>query len=244
MVLKGSADVSFLLVGGMNVLGDMTTLEDEQTAPVEETTPLGVIPEAHTAVGVRGFRLTQSGFFNDASNRSNAALISPGASKVLCYAPGAGTLGEPMHCAAMVQVNYKRQIARGALAKASAEYLGEEGYDEAIILHPLGEETADGDSEAGPVDNAASSANGGTSYLQVTALDLDGYDSVTITVIDDVDGTPPFGDLVAFTTVTAAPFAERKTVTGTVERRLAVKWEFIGVGTAPSVSFLVGFKRN
>ena len=244
MALKGSADVGFLLVGGMNILGDMTTLEDEQGAPIEETTPLGAGVEAHTAVGTRSYRLSQNGFYNDATNRSNQALVSPGASKVFCYAPEGNTIGLPVHCAAVVQVNYKRQISRGALTKASAEYLSEAGHDEGVILHALGAETADGDTDGTPVDNLASSADGGVAYLQVTALDLDGYDSVTITVIDDVDGTPPFGDLVAFTTVTAAPFAQRVTVAGTVERRLAVKWDFIGSGTSPSITFTVGFARN
>jgi len=243
MALKGSADVAFLLVSGLNVLGDITDLEDDQEALTEETTPFGVAPETHGYVGVSRYTLTQRGFFNDAAGRSNAALVSPGASKVLSYAPYSNTVGALVPCTAAVQVNYKRMIGGKVLTKAEASYESEQGHDEAILLHPLGAETEDEDTEATPVDNGASSANGGTAYLQVTAIDLDGYDSFTVTVIDDVDGTPPFGDLVAFTTVTAIG-AERVTVAGTVERHLAVRWEFVGAGTAPSVTFAVMFKRN
>jgi len=239
----GSADVNFLLISGRDVLGDTTNLEDERQAITEETTTLGQAAEEHTFVGVKRYTLSQQGYYSDAVNASNEALVTAGSSGVLSFATEGNTIGKPVICSAMVQTNYVRQISRGALHKANASYLSEQLHDEAIILHALSAETADGNTDSSSVDNAASSSAGGTAYLQVTALDLDGYDSVTITVTDDTNNSG-FGDLVAFTTVTAAPFAERVTVTGTVERYLSVKWDFVGTGTSPSITFLVGFARN
>lgn len=239
----GSADVGFLIVDGMNILGDTTDLEDNREAVLEEVTALGDAWAAHAAVGVKRYELSQQGFYNDAENRSNAALVAAGASGILCFAPEGNTLGKKCISVAGVQADYKRQISRGALHKASASYKAEEGGDDAIILHALGAQTADGDTEASSYDGTAQSSAGGVAYLQVTAIDLDGYDDVTITILDDADNSGSFGTLQAFTDVSAIG-AQRIEVSGTVERYLAVSWAFNGTGTSPSITFMVAFKRN
>lgn len=239
----GSADVGFLLVNGMNVLGDTTELEDTREALTEETTVLGSAWEEHSAVGVNRYELSQNGFYNDAANRSNAALVSPGSSKVLTFAPEGNTKGKKAVCGNLVQMDYKRQISRGGLHKASARYRSEDAEDEAVIILPLGAQTEDGDSEADSYDGVAQSSNGGVAYLQVIDIDLDGYDDVTITLLDDADNSGSFGTLQAFTDVSAIG-AERIEVSGTVERYLAVSWAFNGTGTSPSITFMVAFKRN
>jgi hypothetical protein len=240
----GSDDVGFLLVSGQNILGDSTNLEDTREAILEEITALGDAWQQHEYVGVKRYELTQQGFFNDATDRSNAALITPGASKVLSFAPQGNSLGKPMISSPMVQVNYARQLSRGALHKANASYVSEGSHDEGIILHALGAETAaSGNTEgASSQDAGASSANGGGGVVQVTALALGGYTSVTFKVRHSSDDVT-YADLVTFTNVTAAPAAERKTVTGTVNRHLACSWAFNGAGAANSVSFAVGFAR-
>lgn len=239
----GPADVNFLLVNGMDVLGDTTQVEDSREALIEETTPLGVSAETHAFIGVSRYTASQQGFYDDAANRSNAALVGLTGVKVFSLATEGNTIGKPVICSELIEVQYDRQISRGALHKANAQYLSAKGHDEAVILHALGEETADGDTDASAVDGGAQSTDGATVYLQVTDLDLGGYDDVTITVIDDADNSGTFGDLVAFTDVSAIG-AERVTVAGTVERYVAVKWEFNGTGSNPSISFMVAIKRN
>lgn len=238
-----SADVGFLLADGMNILGDMTDLEDTREAMLEETTVLGDAWQSHAYVGVSRYELQQNGFYNDAENRSNAALVSPGASVILCFAPEGNTKGKKAICGNLVQVDYKRQISRGALHKAAATYQSEDAEDDAVIIHELAAETADGDTEASAVDGTAQSSSGGVAYLQVTAIDLDGYDDVTIKVLDDADNSGSFSELVAFDDVSAIG-AQRKEVAGTVERYLAVSFAFNGTGTSPSITFMVAFKRN
>jgi hypothetical protein len=240
----GSADVGFLLVSGMNILGDITDLEDTPEALLEETTVLGVAWEEHAYIGVKRYMLTQEGFYNDAANRSNAALVAPGTSKVLSFAPEGNTLGKRCVSTPLVQAKYTRKLSRAALHKARAEYLGEGGHDEGIILHALGAETADGDTEgAGSQDAGALSSAGGGGVLQVTALTLGGYDDVVFTVRHSDDDST-YADLITFTAVTAAPAGERKTVTGTVNRHLAAGWAFSGSGSGPSVTAMVAFARG
>lgn len=238
-----SADVGFLLINGLNVLGDMTDIEDMHEAVTEDVTVLGDDEEQHAYVGIKRYDLSQKGFYNDAASRSNEALIGIGTSKILSFAPEGNTQGKIAACSSMVQADYKRQITRNALHKAEATYKSAYGHDEARIIHTLQAQTADGDTEASSYDGTAQSTAGATAYLQVTAIDLDGYDSVTITVLDDADNSGTFGSLVAFTNVTAVG-AERVTVAGTVERYLAVSYAFNGTGTSPSITFMVAVKRN
>lgn len=89
----------------------------------------------------------------------------------------------------------------------------------------------------------ANSANGGAGYLQVTALDLGGYTDAVVKIRDSADNVT-FADLITFTAVTAAPDAERKTVTGTVDRYLATSLAFSGAGSNPSITYAVGFARG
>lgn len=245
MTKYSSADVGFFLISGRNVLGDTTQLDDSREALMEETTVLGDAYEQHSAIGVKRFVISQMGFYNDATDRSNASLISPGVSRVLSIAPEGNTLGRRFLGSPMVQMDYKRLISRGAIHKANASYKSEGGHDEGILLHAHGAETAaSGNTEgADSQDNLASSANGGSGYLQVSALTLGGWTSVTHKIRHSADDIS-YVDLITFTTVTAAPTGERKTVTGTVNRHLAHSWAFIGAGAGQSVTYFVGFARG
>lgn len=245
MARYGSADVGFLLVGGMSVLGDVTELEDNREALLEEITALGDAWEAHEYIGVKRYMISQQGFYNDAANRSNALLVSPGTSRVLSFAPEGDTLGKKMVGSPMIQADYRRLISRGALHKANARYESEGNHDEGIILHTHKAETAaSGDTEgADSQDNLVSSADGGAGYLQVSALTLGGYTSVTIKIRHSADDMT-YADLITFAAVTVAPTAERLTVTGTVNRHLAHSWLFNGAGAGQTITYMVGFARD
>lgn len=246
MAKYGSDDVGFLLIDGYDVLGVTTQMEHTIEALLEETTALGDSWTEHTYTGLQRATLTQEGFFDDAGGSSHAALNEKqGSSRVVCFGLEGNTIGEKFvgHAGAM-QAAYVRVASRGQLQKANAKYESNGTVEEGLILHAHGAETAaSGNTTATPVDNAASSASGGSGYLQVSALTLGGYTNVAIKVRHSADNIT-YADLVAFTVVTAAPAAERKTVAGTVNRYLAASWAFGGAGAAPSVTFLAGFFRN
>lgn len=242
---KWGSDDGFVLIDGYDLAGVSTDLEDSVEAMTEDEMGIGDSWPEPAYVGLKQWGLTQNGFYDDAANSMNAALVSStGAARVSCWGREGNTVGKKFTGAAgATQVDYRRVISRGALHKGNASYQGSGQVDEGVILHELSAETADGDTEgADSVDNGASSANGGAGYLQVTALSLGGHTNLTAKVRHSADDIT-YADLITFTAVTAAPAAERKTVAGTVNRYLATSWDFTGAGSGPTGTFLIGFAR-
>lgn len=245
MAKYGSNQVAFLLAGGYDLLGFTTQLEDTIEALTEDKTVLGEDWVEMAATGLKRASLTQQGFYDDEAGASNAALASgTGVQRVLCYGVEGNTIGKKFTgYAGALQADYARIITVGELHKANASYQGSGVVEEGLIVHAHGAETADGDTEDDAVDNGASSANGGAGYLQVSALDLDGYDDIAVSILHSADDET-YAELLAFTDVTAAPAAERVEVSGTVNRYIASEWAFEGTGTSPSATFMAGFVRN
>lgn len=245
MAKYSSKDVAFCLLDGYSILGTRTDVSWKKSAETEETTGLGVADVEHAATGLKRAELTQNGFYDDAAGSANAALVgSVGAARVLCIGVEGNAKGRRFTgFAGAMQSDYERVASRGALHRANASHLGSGKVEEGIILHELAAETTDpGNTDAASVDNAASSANGGTGYAQVSALTLGGFSNVGLSVRHSADNVT-FAALINFANVSAAPAAERKTVTGTVNRYLSAGWDFGGVGSGQSVTFMVGFHR-
>lgn len=244
MARYGSGQVGFLLSGGYDLLGTSTELTIEREAILEETTVLGGADEEHAFVGVKRGRITQNGFYDDAADSSNDAMVGL-AERVLVIGLEGNTVGKKfVGFAGAIQHMYSRVMSRGALHRANAEYQANGAIEEGVIIHTHSQETAaSGNTEGSSVDNGASSASGGAGYLEISALTLGGYTDVTVKVRDSANDIA-YADLVTFANVSAKPTAERKTVTGTVERYLAMSWAFNGAGAGQSIKFMVGFFRN
>lgn len=244
MAKYGSADVAFLLVGGYSLLGVTTTLVDTREAVLEDTTALGDSWANSAYTGLRRADFSQEGFFDDAVNGVHAALNEQqGSARVLCFGVEGNSKGRAfVGFAGALQAKYTRAASRGELHKANAEYRGSGVVEEGTILHELATEAAAGNTEAAAVDNAASSANGGGAYLQVTSLTLGGYTNLAVTVRHSADNVT-FVDKASFAAVTAAPIAERLALAGAINRYVAVAWSFSGVGSNPSATFLAGVSR-
>jgi hypothetical protein len=243
---RSSADVGFLLIDGMNVLGETTKLKYNIEAITEETYGLGTDWTEHSFTGIKKLDLSQEGFYDTKEASTNEALCSKsGANRLICFGldgnlPGLGFVGFE----GVTQINFKRIASRGELHKANAEYGGAGQADEGIILHPHVTRIGDGDTEADAVDNGAATTGGGAAYLQVSELDLKDFTGATVTILHKTK-TGQWEPLVTFTGLTAAPAMERIVITGAVKQVLAASWQFTGEGEAldPSIKFLVGFKR-
>src|SRR3990167_7686867 len=86
MAKYGSADLSFFLVDGLDVLGTLTTFDDRREAKTERVDVLGEACERHGYVGVRAGEISQEGFYDDAAGNVHDALSSgPGISRLLTY---------------------------------------------------------------------------------------------------------------------------------------------------------------
>lgn len=245
MTRYGSADVAFLLVSGINCLGHTTVLNDDREANLEDTTVLGDAWESQGFVGTKKYHLTQQGFYDDAVNSVNQALVTPGASKVLSFGMEQNVVGRRFVGSPAVEVKYERQLARGVLTKANTEYVGEGAHEEGIILHTLKTEVGvSGDTQgAESQDNSVLTSNGGAAYFQTTSLTLGGYTSVTLKVRHSVDDIT-YADLATAAVVIAAPNGQRIAVSGTVNRHLAHSWLFNGAGGGQFITYFVGFGRN
>ena len=84
----------------------------------------------------------------------------------------------------------------------------------------------------------ANSANGGVGYLQVTAAS--GFTNFVGKIRDSADNIT-YADLIAFADDVSAPFAERVTVAGVVDRYLAFDGDTTGSG---SITAFCAFARN
>ena len=84
----------------------------------------------------------------------------------------------------------------------------------------------------------ADSANGGSGYLQVTAAS--GFTNFVGKVRDSADDVT-YADLLTFADNVSAPFAERVTVAGTVDRYTAFDGNVTGSG---SITVFAGFSRS
>jgi hypothetical protein len=246
MSVYGSGDVAFVLMGGYSIMGDTTDVEFGTELLTEETTTLGDTWTEHGGTGLRQATFTHNGFYNDAALASNAALVTLSGTPVVSAIGLAGnTIGRLFTgFAGLLQGGYTRQASRGALHKANGAFMVTGAVEEGKILRTHSTTTAaSGNTEATSVDNAASSANGGAGYLEVSALTLGGYTNVAFKVRHSADNIT-FADLVTFTAVTAAPNGQRIAVAGTVNRYLASSYAFTGAGTGQSVTAFVGFARS
>jgi len=247
MANKHTSAQVFFLVDGLSYLA--SKLQGLKWKIMNETEPshgLGDSWHEHSPTGMRAVELTQEGgFFETASQHAALSALTAdpqAAGAVVVTGKSGDTLAEKfIGFEKVIKVEYEVLAQVGQLTRANAVNRASGQGEEGVILHPLGEETTDGDTESGSVNNGASSADGAAAFLQLTALDLDGHDGFLVTVRDSADDAV-YADLVAFTERTAVG-AERVTVAGTVEQYAAVSWAFTGSGTAPSATFWAGLAR-
>lgn len=116
-----------------------------------------------------------------------------------------------------------------------------------ICLHALGAETADGGAPAGSgIDNAASTALGGTGAWGYTTYTPDTSTGFLPRIVDSADDAT-YGALITFTTVTATTGGGQITTlaaTETVERYVDCDWDFTGTPGTCSCTFWVAFART
>ncbi len=214
-------------------------------AVTEETTPLGTAWAAFASCGVQSYKLTQNGFYDDAAGASNAALLAAvGTNMVGAINLQKNTVGKKfIGLSGQLETNYKRLSKRKELHKANADYVITGVVEEATILYPLSAANSAGPVQGTTVDNAASSANGGSGYLEVIALALGNRTNLLCKVQHSVDNIT-YIDLVTFTAVTTAPNGQRVTVAGTVNRYLQSQYAWTGGSSGQSATVMIGFYRN
>lgn len=236
----GSADIAVFLIGGYNFLANKVQGVSRKVEEIlTRVDGLGDSWEdsAHTGMS-RGLFTQDGAFFDDTTNQMHAALkAAPTTARVGLIAWGGNVVGSACTgFAGKVMTSYEVLAQLAGLTKANAAYGVTGQVEEGVLLLAHAAQTAGWTSTA--VDNAASSANGGSGYLEVSALS--GFTSVTVKVRHSADNVT-YADLITFTAVTAAPTAQRSTVAGTVNRYLLTTGAVTGSG---SITPVVGFARG
>ena len=234
------------LIDGFNVLSNkITSLSEKATSEITNTTGLGDTATEQAPIGRTTLEVVQEGaFFDTSTNYSHDAFsgklpTSPQSSaRVMCVGFAGQTTGYPFTGFEGTYSNSYAVVASlGDLQKADVTYSMTGKRSSGLILQPLAAKTADWNTQSSSVDNAASSADGGEGFMQVTAAT--GFSAFVGTIQHSADDIS-FASLIDFTDLTAVG-AERKTVSGTVNRYLAFSGNVTGSG---SITVFAGFARG
>lgn len=209
MAQRSSADVGFLLFGGVDILGVSTVLTEEpHEAILEETHGLGDAWAEHSSAGVKRYALKQEGFYDDASFGHNYAHVNLGTS-ILLYGLSGNVIGRVAEAGDVQVAKYSRGISRGELHKASVEYQGDGPPNRGLVSIPWAAVTAASGNSASSIDNGAATTEGATFDIGVSNLNLDGGSSLTVKLQDSADNIA-WADVAGVTlNFAAAPNAGR-----------------------------------
>jgi len=199
----------------------------DQTITVEtaETTCFGSSAKSYVT-GLRDGTVSVGGFFDGSTgavdDAMSAAIGSSTASVLSVVESGAATIGNRCLVVQSLDTSYQITGAVGDAVTISAEFqvdgTGSSGAYRGVVLADLASYSGTTKNYTS-VDNGASSANGLTANLHVTA---NAAASLVVKVQHSTDNVT-FTDLVTFTTL-AATGSEHKTTTGTVNRYIRATW--------------------
>lgn len=235
-----------LYVGGYDLSGDANALNNVSGGPalldftgIDKSSP-------ERLPGQRSGGLSVMTFFNTAAGKAHPVLKTLPRTDVVSIYGMSSTLGDDAFCMVAKQVNYDPNRAADGSFIFTTEMQSNSYGSEWCLLCTAGLKTASaavtgvGVSFATPAVTGTGS-NGLQAYLEVTAFNGSSLD-IKLQHSTDDGGTDPYADIsgAAFTTVSAAPAAERIAVTGTVK-----KWiRYVASGTFTSATFVVAVDRN
>jgi hypothetical protein len=239
-----------LLMDGYNVaasISDNAAMGKEIIT--EQTNPFGVTSEQHSPIGIaKGMLQTGNGFYDPETDELHGVLATlSGISRIICAAITGNVPGRTfMGYEGSYDQKYEVQDERDGLTKANVTYLVSGNVDQGVIVQDHATFTADWDTKTGganaadtPVDNGASTANGGFAYFQVTAFS--GFTGALLKIMHSPDDIT-YAALATSTSFTAIG-AQRITVAPatTVDRYLSSNGDVTGSG---SITAFSGFCRN
>jgi len=227
-------------VNGYDLTGYLKSFSSGGQADVLEATVFSK-REKEYVPGLKDGSLSAEGLFDGdtgAVDETVAAALGSSSSLWLWFPQGESAVGSDGYGFDAIATAYEVSTPVEDLAAITVEAQSRIGRERVKSLHPLSQETAG--TNGTTIDNGAASSDGAVAVLQVTAISGTSP-TLDVTVQHSPDGTT-WTDLIAFTQVSAAHQAERKTVTGSVDQHVRAIWT-LG-GTNPAATFTVAFGRN
>jgi hypothetical protein len=184
---KFGGQSTWFLIDGYNIISSkLASLRHKIDSAMELSHGLGDSAEESTPAGLIKAELAQEGAFFDTTAGYSHAAFSAAYPTTPQIAARVATLGFAGHTVGKPFVGYQGNITqayevlatRGALTKANVTHTISGQVDNGVILHPLGADTADANTEATSSDHTTETAN---RTVPITSS-LASADSVTTTV--------------------------------------------------------------
>lgn len=230
-----------VLIGTLDASPYFTGYDSDGSVESAETTTFGAQRKTRMAGQGDGSASLQGlwdGSVSAIDERLSAAL---GIDTILTAGrTGLDAIGARAELLKALTANYQRTSPVGGVCTISASLEGNGGLDNGVCLHPLGAETATGNSASH--DHGAATSNGGVAHLHVTAK-AGTAPTLAVKVQHSADDAV-WVDLATFATLNDALGVERVEVAaGTTVNRHTRATRTIG-GTTPSWTHAVAFARR
>lgn len=242
---KFGSPSAWLLVDGYNLAAaKLQGISYKVESLTEPSHGIGDAWEETLPTGVTKATVTQEGaFFDTGSTNIHAAIYGSLATapadtpRIVCMGFSGHTTGETfIGFEGAYSQSYEVLSQVGKIVRANATYEVTGAAERGVILHPLASTTG-----AAAYNAGSSSTDGGSAYLQVTALNLGVAANVIVTVRDSSDDIT-YADLVAFAATTGIQ-GQRVEVTGDVQQYLAHTLTWSATSGSPTITYFVGFSR-
>lgn len=152
---------------------------------------------------------------------------------------GLGSVGSTCALVQIVSTNFTESSPVGDVVAASYSAIADDAVGYGVLLHPLTQETDDGNgsTHTGPVGGTS---NGAVIHYHVSAVSA--TDELDLTIEDSANGSDWTELSGAASATYDAPGAERVVVTGAVRRYLRVVFDITGTGDR-EVAFAAAIAR-
>jgi hypothetical protein len=227
-------------VNGYDLTGYMRSATISRTADMAEASPFLTDVKRYVS-GMFDSTISAEGMYDGSALAVDATLqgiLGSVTTAIILVDIGTEAVGSVAHGLAAAESTYDVDTATDDVAAITAEFQSSAGggAERCLIHKPLTAITTANDGDGTAIDNGALTAFGGVGYLQVLAAS--GGGTLTVKVQHSVDNAV-WADLITFAGATAIG-AERKTVTGTVNRYTRAS-EAI---TAGSQTYVMAFGRK
>jgi hypothetical protein len=228
------------LVAGYDISGDISAL-DSISAKTNLLDGTDITMSAHARIP--GLRDGEMGFttFFDAAGAHPVLSALPTTDEIMTFLVPPMALGSPAACLNAKQIGY--DPTRGNDGALMLKVAGEgNGYAlEWGVQHTAGLRTDTAATVGTDIDGGGATDYGAQAYLQVTAFT--GTD-VTVSVEHCATSGGSYTNLITFSQVTAAPFAQRVAVSNTTAVDEFTKVKTVTSGGFSTVTFSVVWMRN